>query len=135
MSEYALCPLEDINNPKYRFYLLYKDGLNFYEDFRDSLIQKTDLDELDSILALMDRVDNNNLPVSKYRHIKGGKYDRDDVYEFKSKHLRIYVIKKTPDYFVVLGGYKKGQEKDIAKVFRHFNDLPADIPVLDNIED
>lgn len=129
MAEFYLRPIDDIDNPKYDFYLLYKDGRNFYEDFLRSLKQKSDFDELDTVIALMDKVDNNNLPSAKYRHISGGKYDRKDVYEFKSKHLRIYAIKMTPDYYIVLGGYKKGQEKDIAKIFRHFNELPEHIEV------
>lgn len=130
MAKYLLCPLEDIDNPKYNFYLLYKDGRNFYEDFVNSLNQKSDIDELDTIIALMDKVDNNNLPPTKYKHISGGKYDRKDVYEFKSKHLRIYAIKKSPDYYIILGGYKKGQEKDIAKIFKHFNNIPDEIAIM-----
>ena len=135
MADFFLSPVTDINNPKYNFFLLYKDGRNFYEEFTDSLTQKSDLNELDSIIALMDKVDNNNLPTSKYNHISGGKYDRKDVYEFKSKHLRIYVIKKSPDYYIILGGYKKGQEKDIAKIFKHFNELPDKIEIRVNNND
>ena len=135
MDDFYLCPIDDIDNPKYDFYLLYKDGRNFYEEFAQSLRQQSELDELDSIMALMDKVDNNNLSTSKYRHISGGKYDRKDVWEFKSKHLRIYTLKVTPNYYIVLGGYKKGQEKDIAKIFKHFNNIPDEIPVRDNDED
>lgn len=134
MAEFYLCPVDDIDNPKYDFYLLYIDGRNFFEDFVKSLRQKSELDEMDTIMALMDKVDNNNLPTSKYRHITGGKYDRKDVWEFKSKHLRIYTLKIPPDYYIVLGGYKKGQEKDIAKIFRHFNNIPDEIPIRDDDE-
>lgn len=135
MDDFHLCPIDDINNPKYDFYLLYKNGRNFYEEFAQSLRQQSEFDELDSIMALMDKVDNNNLPTSKYRHISGGKYDRKDVWEFKSKHLRIYALKIPPDYYIILGGYKKGQEKDIAKIFKHFNNIPDEIPIRDNDED
>lgn len=95
MAEFYLCPVDDIDNQKYDFYLLYIDGRNFFEDFVKSLRQKSELDEMDTIMALMDKVDNNNLPTSKYRHITGGKYDRKDVWEFKSKHLRIYTLYNT----------------------------------------
>lgn len=40
----------------------------------------------------------------------------------------------TGDYYIVLGGYKKGQDKDIDKIFKHFNNLPEDIPVMDDGE-
>ncbi len=129
MDDFYLRPLDDVDNPKYGFFLLYKNGRNYFEEFVGSLRQKSDLAELDTIRALMDKVDNNNLPKAKYRHISGGKRDRKDVYEFKSKHLRVYAIKKEPDYYIILGGFKKGQESDIEKIFRHFNELPEKIEI------
>lgn len=129
MYNFYLTRLDDVENPKFQFYLLFCNGKNFFEEFANSLIQKSDKDELDSIRALMDKVDNNNLPASKFKHIKGGKKDRKDVYEFKSKHLRVYAIKKEPDMYILLGGYKKGQESDIEKVFRYFNNLPDELVV------
>jgi hypothetical protein len=128
MDEFYRTLLDDINNPIFDFYLLYKNGRCYFEEFVNSLKQKSDLDELDKIRALMDS-DINRLPPTKYRHIIGGKYDRNDVYEFKSKHLRIYAIKKEPDFYLILGGYKKGQEKDISKIFKHFNQLPTIIEI------
>lgn len=129
IDEFLLELLEDVDNPKYKFYVLFKNGKSFYEEFVDSLKQAQDLDELDSIIALMDKVDNNNLPPKKFNHIVGQGKRRKDVYEFKSKHLRVYVIKKSPDFYIVLGGFKKTQEKDIDRVFRHFNVLPDYIPI------
>lgn len=131
MADYYLTPMEDVINPKFSFYLLYRDGKSFFVDFVDSLKQKSDLAELDKVWALMDKVDNNNLPVTKFRHINSGSRSgrRNDIYEFKSKHLRVYVIKKSPDFYVVLAGFKKNQEKDVAKIFRYFDDLPDDLPV------
>jgi len=133
MYDFYLTRLDDVENPKFMFYLLYCNGRNFYEEFVASLKQKSDRDELDSIRALMDKVDNNNLPKSKFRHIKGVKRDRKDVYEFKSKHIRVYAIKKEPDIYILLGGYKKGQDADIEKVFRYFNNLPDELVVKDEI--
>lgn len=135
IDEYHLCPLDDIGNPKYEFYFLYKNGCCFCKEFIDSLQQKSDIDELAELLAIMGKVDNNNLPQSKYRHITGGKRDRKDVYEFKTKHLRLYAIKKEPDYYLVVAGYKKGQDKDIAKVFRHFNYIPDRIAIKDESDE
>lgn len=132
MDEFYLCPLEDIGNPRYSFYFLYKNGRCFCKEFIDSLRQKSDLDEVAELLAIMGKVDNNNLPRSKYHYIPGGGRDRKDVYEFKTKHLRLYTIKKEPDYYLIVAGYKKGQEKDIAKVFRHFNNIPENIEIRDD---
>lgn len=132
MDEFYLCPLEDIGNPRYSFYFLYRNGRCFCKEFIDSLQQKSDLDEVAELLAIMGKVDNNNLPTSKYNHIRGGKSDRKDVYEFKTKHLRLYAIKKEPDYYLIVAGFKKGQEKDIAKVFRHFNNIPENIEIRDD---
>ncbi len=70
MAEFYLCPVDDIDNPKYDFYLLYIDGRNFFENFVKSLRQKSELDEMDTIMALMDKVDNNNLPTSKYTIVR-----------------------------------------------------------------
>jgi hypothetical protein len=131
MDEYYRILLEDVDNPKCDFYLLYKNGKCYFEEFVDSLTQKSDLAELDKIRALMD-IDVAQLPPTKFRHIVGGKYDRKDVYEFKSKHLRVYTLKVQPDFYIVLGGYKKGQEKDIAKIFNQFNQLPPDIVIKKN---
>lgn len=80
MDEYYRILLEDVDNPKYDFYLLYKNGKCYFEEFIDSLTQKSDLEELNKIRALMD-IDVAQLPPTKFRHIIGGKYDRNDVYE------------------------------------------------------
>ena len=63
------------------------------------------------------------LPKAKFRQIKG--VDRQDVFEFKRKNLRVYVVMQQPNVYVVLGGYKKGQEKDIAKLKRYIKDFTA----------
>ena len=57
----------------------------------------------------------------KFNHIQGGKYDRKDVYEFKKDKLRVYVILIKPNVYVVYGGYKKEQQKDIARIFNAIN--------------
>lgn len=46
---------------------------------------------------------------------------REDVYEFKKKQkgtnaIRIYVIVKSPDMLIIMGGTKKGQKADIKKL-------------------
>lgn len=58
------------------------------------------------------------LPKTKFRQIKGVK--RDDVYEFKKDDIRIYVIKKYPSIFVILGAYKGTQDKNINRINKLF---------------
>lgn len=108
-----LRPMAEISNPACRFFIPYIDGKSYYREFCDSLTQKADLAALDKIKALMDVVGICNLPLTKFRHIKGTKNDRDDVYD------------------VLLGGFKKNQDKDIAKVFRHFNDNQFNYQIID----
>lgn len=131
-DDFYLMPYREVNNPNTNFYLLYKNDKNFFLDFKNSLSQKNDINEFYSIIALMDFIDGNNLPPKKFKHIIGGKKDRKDIFEFKSKHLRVYVIKKEPDMYVVLGGFKKNQVKDISKIFRHFNNIPDKIKIKDD---
>lgn len=45
---------------------------------------------------------------------------RDDVYEFKKDDIRIYVIKKYPSIFVILGAYKGTQDKNISRINKLF---------------
>ncbi len=71
--------------------------------------------ELKTILAYMSFLSNlNGLPKTKFKDITP---DKEEVkeYEFKSKHLRIYCIKKPNGKIVILGGYKNNQPSDIIK--------------------
>lgn len=135
MAEFLKKLYDEIENRKYSFFMLYRDGKCDYEEFVNSLHQKSEVEELQQIKAIMDKVDTNNMPQKKYRHINSGKGKRrNDIYEFKSKHLRVYAIKTDKDYYLLLGGYKKEQDKDIEKVFKNYNDVPNDIPELQKEE-
>ena len=68
---------------------------------------------LSGIIALMDKFGSCMLPNTKYRKIQGT--GRDDLFEFKKNNIRVYVLKKEPSVFVVLGGYKTKQKSDIVK--------------------
>lgn len=52
-----------------------------------------------------------NIPSKHYRIIRGLK--RTDIYEYRSKSLRVYVKVDKPDVIIVIGGYKKNQKQDI----------------------
>lgn len=62
----------------------------------------------------------NPLPNTKFRDVtpKGGIVKE---YEFKSKHLRLYAIKKDNGKIIVLGGLKTTQDAD----FKRFRSLKS----------
>jgi len=69
--------------------------------------------EFKTLIAYMDLLaKGNNLPITKFREIKGGGISTKR-HEFKSKHLRIYALDKPDGKIVILGGYKNTQPKDI----------------------
>ena len=128
MTDFTKKPTEGVNNPNYSFYTIYVDDKSPFKEFCDSLKQKKDLDSLDAIYAIMDRLGPTILNSTIVNHIKGGKHDRNDVYEFKKNAIRVYFILQKPNVFILLGGYKVNQKSDISKVFRKFNNLPDNIP-------
>ncbi len=58
--------------------------------------------------------DNKLVPQEKFRHIKGLKCN--EVFEFKKDRLRVYVVKRSPQMLLILGGYKTEQENDIKRI-------------------
>lgn len=120
-NNYTISRFEPVNNKEYNFYEVSVNGKCLYQEFVKGLSTR-DLKKLINIYAYMDCLSPSNLlPSSKFRQIKGLR--RNDVYEFKKNDLRIYVIKKRPDIYVVLGGYKGSQDKDINRIDNLFNDF------------
>lgn len=120
---YSIQKLDIINNPKCHFYKLFIDGKCQFDEFAsEAEANKADSKSLVNIFSRMDSFDpDQKLPKEKFNHIQGGKYDRKDVYEFKKDKLRAYVILIKPNVYVVYGGYKKEQQKDIARIFNAIN--------------
>ena len=104
---------------KVRFYKLLVNGVAQIDMFYDELRNDKKLEkEFNEILTCMDYVAETNaqLPSNKVNSIKDG--DKEIAIEFKKKNLRVYCIKKEPDFFVILGGYKNNQKKDVEKIKR-----------------
>ena len=134
MGSFSLKLYSEVTNPKLKFYKLYDDGVSLFDEFIEELEtrNKSLKKEFPKILALMDSLGMVNLPVTKFRHINPGhKGDRNDVWEFKSKHLRVYVIRKEPDIFILLGGLKTNQPEDLKNIFRKFNDVPDELVITE----
>ena len=113
MSKFALEKIKAIKG-KQTFYDLKVNEVGQFESFSNELEEEYK-SELVTLNARMDLVANlNRLPKEKFRDITPKKQTVKE-YEFKTKHLRLYVIhiEKTGKV-IVLGGYKNTQKSDIS---------------------
>ena len=112
MSKFALSKIKTIKG-KQSFFDLKINGVGQFDSFsKEASVQYES--ELLTLNARMDLVANlERLPKQKFRDLTPAK-EQVKEYEFKTKHLRLYVIhiEKTGKV-VVLGGYKNTQKKDI----------------------
>lgn len=121
MAEYLYDIFEDVDNENdYLFYKLSIDGECQFERFYEEVTanaKSRDAKSMDRIIAYMDAFGPTLLPKEKFRNIKGLKdatgAKRSDVFEFKSNDLRVYVVLRKPSVYIVMGGYKKNQDKDV----------------------
>lgn len=107
----------DIIRGKQIFYELFKDERSFLQEFIEDIESNPQyISEYKRIVSYMEMVANNNgVPDTKFKPLKGNK-DGCKEYEFKSKHLRIYLIHLSPHgKIIILGGYKNQQAEDITK--------------------
>lgn len=116
MSIFALENLNEVRNGKLSFYKLIANGKCLYDEFCEKIDkEKVNQSSLNRIRTYMNLMAENNcmLPKTKFNSIR----HKNKVigYEFKDKDLRLYILKKEPGIYVVLGGYKKNQDKDIKK--------------------
>lgn len=116
MPDFKLEPFDLIRNEQYAFYKLFINGKCLFDSFQEEVMGiPKDRKALEFIFAMMDAInDSVRWRKEKFRQIKD--VGRDDVFEFKKDLLRVYVIKKSPDIIVVLGGYKKNQIKEIKRL-------------------
>ena len=105
------------NRTGYTFKKMYINGVCQFDDFYEEVhASKNEYKNLVAIMALMQCFSDTLLPKEKFRQIKD--LDRNDIYEFKKKGLRVYVLLCKPDVVIILGGYKKNQKKDISRLKR-----------------
>lgn len=111
---------EPINNKTYEFREVSVNGRFLFQEFIDNLKDAPkDMKKIMQIYAYMNEFSPSTLlPKTKFRQIKGVK--RDDVYEFKKDDIRIYVIKRFPSIFIILGAYKGTQDKSINRIDKLF---------------
>jgi putative component of toxin-antitoxin plasmid stabilization module len=91
------------------------DGEGQLDIFEKDLADTTYKSEFKTLLTYMEYLGNNgSLPKTKFRDVTP-KGEKVKEYEFKSKHLRIYVVQQINGKIVILGGYKSSQDKDFIK--------------------
>ena len=124
MPEYSTKLFDLTNNPNYTYYRLFVDGKCEFDDFLQEVNKNVaDKKNMNAIIAYMDSLSAQLLPSIIYNHIERG--ERHDLYEFKKKNLRVYVIDQRPNIYIVMGGYKSTQKKkDIPRLIRKTKDFP-----------
>lgn len=118
---FTIEPFELVVNRTFSFFKLLVNGKSLFDEFTKDIKNIKDEKALSGIIALMDNFGSCLLPNTKFRKIQGTK--RDDLFEFKKNNIRVYVLKKEPSIFVVLGGYKTKQKSDIARMDKILSDL------------
>lgn len=122
-NKYEIRPFKIVNNKTCQFYEVSVNGKFLYDEFYNNLKNEVmGRKNIRGIIAYMDFYSPCcKLPSTKFNHIQNNSIP--NLYEFKKKDIRIYVILKEPSVFVVLGGYKGKQKQDIEQVVRLFKDF------------
>ena len=124
---YNIEKFELVKNQHFYFYVVSIDEKNQFKSFLEKVEKNTlDLKSLYKILSIMDYISPyTKLPKEKFRHIEpSNDKERNDLYEFKDKSLRVYVIFQIPSIYIIRGGWKKDQAKDISKLKRKTKEFP-----------
>lgn len=120
-EKYQVRKFELVNNSNYQFFEVAVNGKFLFEEFTNKLKDgQRDLKKLNAIYGYMDSLSPSNLlPKTIFRHIECKKCK--NVYEFKKKDIRVYVIFERPNVFVVLGAYKSTQKLDTKNIDKLFD--------------
>ena len=115
MSKFALQRIESITGFQTLDKLIVDDHCQF-DEFEQAISNNNKYkSELASIYNYMEQVANgNSVPEKKFKDITP-ESETIKEYEFKSKSLRVYAIKKENGKIIVFGGYKNKQKKEIKK--------------------
>lgn len=124
--------LDLVNNKEgCQFYRLFLNGRCPFDEFVTTIEDRSNAQDKKKFYALMSSMNKyspkKTLPATSFRHIKG--VCRQDVYEFKKDALRVYVIMQEPNVFVVLGGFKTKQTKDINRLNNYLREIPQNIEI------
>ncbi len=124
MPTFDLREIEAIQKGKLRFLKLVEPKYCRFDEFVYNIRkgkQTNFTKELNTIFSRMQIMAEKDqiMPSTWFKPVKDR--GRAVAYEFKTKSLRVYCVKKEPDVIVVLGGFKKNQKKDIAQLIKLIN--------------
>lgn len=115
MPNFALINIDTING-KQVFEKLVVDDVCPFDEFERSIeSNKKYYNELGSIYNYMEQLANGaSLPETKFKDITPRK-ETVKEYEFKSRNLRVYAIKKENGKIIIFAGKKNNQKKDLKR--------------------
>jgi hypothetical protein len=127
MSNFTLEEFKESNTAQ-KVHKLCRDGVCFYDEFRDKIKKDKNLrPELSDLWAILkDAANDKKLPKNRYRKENLGKKMPYNVYAAKSDHLRLYTFTDSEGLIIVIGGKKTDQDtdlkriKDIVKSYKEF---------------
>lgn len=97
------------------FYKISMNGVCQFDEFCEEVTKTSEgKRKMNKIYTRMNYMAENNssLPQTKFNSIKNKQ--KVFAYEFKEQDIRIYVLKKDPNVYIICGGYKKNQGADIS---------------------
>lgn len=119
MAQFSLKLIETIRGRQAFYKLKLDTGRCPLDEFCEKIEKTSFASELKTIFTYMDLIANNNtLPHTKFKDLTPKK-DKYKEYEFKSKHLRIYVFHDAKSGKVVVCGGMKTEQKSDIKYFRN----------------
>lgn len=133
----------EVCNPYCKYYLVYgENGKNEFEEMVNSHLKESAfVKEIHKLHAIMNMLHGNSLPWEKFHSLpteypKNGRACLRDLWEFKTKHLRVYVVKMDPskgdsDFCIIFAGFKTEQDNDLKFIRKKFKHL--DVHTAQNI--
>ncbi len=117
MNDYCTQKFDLIHNESYTYYKLYINNKCQFDEFCEEVKRRvSDNESLQAIYGYMELLGALPLPESKHRIIKDA--EQRDIWEFKKNSIRVYVVKTMKEVYIVMGGYKADQKRDIEMVKR-----------------
>lgn len=115
MTKFAFKQVEELNCFQ-DIVKLEVDGSCYFDQFQEEIYRSKSqyLSELGMVLQYIERDGNGQRVADKKKDITPGKA-RVKEYEYRTKHLRVYAIRRKGGKIIILGGYKNKQKGDIRK--------------------
>jgi len=129
MTKFAFKKVEEINCFQ-DIVKLEIDGSCYFDQFQEEIYRSKSqyVSELGMVLQYIERDGNGQRVADKKRDITPGKA-RVKEYEYRTKHLRVYAIRRKGGKIIILGGYKNEQKRDIRK-FRQIKKQWIDLKLV-----